>query len=89
MSSLITVPPGPAWFAIGVTGSVMIGWGASMLYVYVDPPVAINNPFAPLVVRGELGGVGMRLIRGPGIVSVPGGALIAARSRCCLVALVK
>lgn len=23
-------------FAIGVTGSVMIGWGASMLYVYID-----------------------------------------------------
>jgi hypothetical protein len=23
-------------FAIGVTGSVMIGWGASMLYVYLD-----------------------------------------------------
>ena len=24
-------------FAIGVTGSVMVGWGASMLFVYVDP----------------------------------------------------
>ncbi len=24
-------------FAIGVTGSVMVGWGASMLYVYLDP----------------------------------------------------
>lgn len=23
-------------FAIGVTGSVMVGWGASMLYVYLD-----------------------------------------------------
>jgi hypothetical protein len=24
-------------FAIGVTGSLMVGWGASMLYVYLDP----------------------------------------------------
>ena len=24
-------------FAIGVTGAVMVGWGASMLYVYLDP----------------------------------------------------
>jgi hypothetical protein len=24
-------------FAIGVTGSVMVGWGASLLYVYLDP----------------------------------------------------
>ena len=23
-------------FAVGVTGSVMVGWGASMLYVYLD-----------------------------------------------------
>lgn len=23
-------------FAIGVTGSVMVGWGASMLYIYLD-----------------------------------------------------
>ena len=24
-------------FAVGVTGSVMVGWGASMLYIYLDP----------------------------------------------------
>ena len=24
-------------FAIGVTGSVMVGWGSSMLYIYLDP----------------------------------------------------
>jgi hypothetical protein len=24
-------------FAIGVTGSVMVGWGASMLFIYLDP----------------------------------------------------
>lgn len=24
-------------FAIGVTGAVMVGWGVSMLYVYLDP----------------------------------------------------
>ena len=23
-------------FAIGITGSVMVGWGASMLYIYLD-----------------------------------------------------
>lgn len=25
-----------------------------MLYVYLDPPVAIHNPYAPLVVKGKL-----------------------------------
>ena len=24
-------------FAVGVTGSVMVGWGVSMLYIYLDP----------------------------------------------------
>jgi len=24
-------------FAIGVAGAVMVGWGASMLYIYLDP----------------------------------------------------
>lgn len=24
-------------FAVGVSGSVMVGWGASMLYIYLDP----------------------------------------------------
>ena len=30
-------------FAVGVTGSVMVGWGASMLYVYLDPST-IDRP---------------------------------------------
>jgi len=30
-------------FAIGVTGSVMVGWGASMLYVYLDP-ASLSRP---------------------------------------------
>jgi hypothetical protein len=30
-------------FAIGVTGSVMVGWGISMLYVYLDPSM-IERP---------------------------------------------
>lgn len=30
-------------FAIGVTGSVMVGWGASMLYVYLDP-ASLDRP---------------------------------------------
>ena len=24
-------------FAVGVSGAVMVGWGASMLYIYLDP----------------------------------------------------
>ena len=28
---------GTVSFAIGVTGAVMVGWGASMLYLYLDP----------------------------------------------------
>jgi tetrahydromethanopterin S-methyltransferase subunit D len=24
-------------FTVGVTGAVMVGWGASMLYIYLDP----------------------------------------------------
>ncbi len=30
-------------FAIGVSGSVMVGWGASMVYVYLDP-ATVDRP---------------------------------------------
>ena len=30
-------------FAVGVSGSVMIGWGASMLFIYLDPTM-VDRP---------------------------------------------
>jgi hypothetical protein len=40
-------------FAVGVTGSVMAGWGASMLIIYLDPEMARR----PVIARAFLVGV--------------------------------
>jgi len=41
-------------FAVGVTGSVMVGWGASMLYIYLDPEMARRPRIARAFFIGAL-----------------------------------
>jgi hypothetical protein len=42
-------------FAIGVSGAVMVGWGVSMIYVYLDPDLAARPRVARAFFLGVLG----------------------------------
>ena len=42
-------------FAIGVSGAVMVGWGVSMIYVYLDPELAARPRVARAFFLGVLG----------------------------------
>jgi len=69
-------------FAIGVSGAVMIGWGVSMLYVYLDPGLAAR----PRVARAFFLGV-LAWFLLDGAVSLATGAFINAVGNCIFLGL--
>jgi hypothetical protein len=69
-------------FAIGVTGAVMLGWGGSLLYIYLDPAMLERTRIA----RGALIGT-LAWFVGDTYVSVSLGAMINVAVNVAFLAL--
>ena len=69
-------------FAVGVTGAVMVGWGVSMLYIYLDPAMLERPRIARAFLLATIAWFVLDTL-----VSIALGALINVVGNCLFVGL--